>query len=243
MRREAGRESVLVQGCEQASAPAVPRRRPDLRGRRRPLPHAHADRPEQAAHRRPCGRGAGDRRRGARASAGRQHPQEDALRQPTKFEDYGPESARSPARTADDFLLPADHAWFPAGRRYLQSIVDAQMTSTDGTSHLFAFGEFAAMYLSVWSNAVWTPLRDPREAGTARPADGGGGDRDMRSGRTSSRRTSARRSTSRRSATRFPTVTRPRRRSAGSSRRSATKATSATQGRTTASTRTTMASR
>ena len=37
------------------------------------------------------------------------------------------------------------------------------MTSTDGKSHLFAFGEFAAMYLSVWSNAVWTPLRDPRE--------------------------------------------------------------------------------
>lgn len=80
---------------------------------------------------------------------------------PTKFEDYGPE--RKPGSTADKFLLPADHAWFPAGRRYLQSIVDAQMTSTDGTSHLLAFGEFAAMYLSVWSNAVWTPLQDPRE--------------------------------------------------------------------------------
>jgi hypothetical protein len=82
---------------------------------------------------------------------------------PTKLEDYGPEVTLGAA--ADPFLLPADHDWFPAGRRYLQSIVDAQMTSTDGTSHLFAFGEFAAMYLSVWSNAVWTPLPDSREPG------------------------------------------------------------------------------
>ena len=72
----------------------------------------------------------------------------------------------SPGADPDDFLLPADHQWFPAGRRLLQSMVDAQMTSKDGTSHLFALGEFAAMYLSVWSNAVWTPLRDPREAGS-----------------------------------------------------------------------------
>jgi hypothetical protein len=83
--------------------------------------------------------------------------------QPTKFSDYGPEIKPAAGIPASDFMLPADHPWFPSGRRYLQSIVDAQMTSTDGTSHLFAFGEFAAMYLSVWSNAVWTPLRDPRE--------------------------------------------------------------------------------
>ena len=83
--------------------------------------------------------------------------------EPQKFENYGAE-IKLGAAPASDFLLPADHPWFPAGRRYLQSVVDAQMTSTDGTSHLFAFGEFAAMYLSVWSNAVWTPHRDPREA-------------------------------------------------------------------------------
>ena len=80
----------------------------------------------------------------------------------TKLEDYG-KALKAGEADAKEFRLPADHAWFPAGRRYLQSIVDAQMTSIDGTSHLFAFGEFAAMYLSVWSNAVWTPLRDPRE--------------------------------------------------------------------------------
>lgn len=83
---------------------------------------------------------------------------------PTKFEDYDPEIKLGAAGVAvSAFSLPADHQCFPAGRRYLQSIVDAQMTSIDGTSHLLAFGEFAAMYLSVWSNAVWTPLQDPRE--------------------------------------------------------------------------------
>ena len=85
------------------------------------------------------------------------------------------------------------------------------MTSTDGTSHLFAFGEFAAMYLSVWSNAVWTPLRDPREAGSPRPADARRRDGERRRGRTSSPRTSARRSTWRRAAT--PTCRRTARRS------------------------------
>jgi hypothetical protein len=83
---------------------------------------------------------------------------------PAKFDDYGPDVKLGAANTtADDFMLPADHPWFPPGRRYLQSVVEAQMTSTDGASHLLAFGEFAAMYLSVWSNAVWTPHRDPLE--------------------------------------------------------------------------------
>ncbi len=84
--------------------------------------------------------------------------------QPSKLDDYDKEIKLGDASAdVEEFSLPAGHACFPPGRRYLQSIVDAQMTSTDGTSHLFAFGEFAAMYLSVWSNAVWTPHRDPRE--------------------------------------------------------------------------------
>jgi hypothetical protein len=83
---------------------------------------------------------------------------------PLTFDDYNDSIKRDGAGAqASDFLLPADHAWFPAGRRYLQSIVDAQMTSTDGQSHLFAFGEFAAMYLCVWSNACWSPLRDSQK--------------------------------------------------------------------------------
>jgi hypothetical protein len=80
---------------------------------------------------------------------------------PLTFDDYNDSIKRGgPGAVASEFVLPADHAWFPAGRRYLQSIVDAQMTSTDGQSHLFSLGEFAAMYLSVWSNACWTPNRD-----------------------------------------------------------------------------------
>jgi hypothetical protein len=87
-----------------------------------------------------------------------------SVAKPAKFDDYEAESnASTPTERGSEFSLPADHPWFPPGRRLLQSIVDAQMTSTDGSSHLFAFGEFAAMYLSVWSNAVWTPHKDPRE--------------------------------------------------------------------------------
>ena len=35
------------------------------------------------------------------------------------------------------------------------TLIDAQLTSTDGDSHLLSLGEFAALYLSVWSAAVW----------------------------------------------------------------------------------------
>lgn len=72
------------------------------------------------------------------------------------FDHYDDSVARGTASVpASDFLLPADHGCFPAGRRYLLTGVEAQMTTTDGKSHLFSLGEFAAMYLSVWSNACW----------------------------------------------------------------------------------------
>jgi hypothetical protein len=89
---------------------------------------------------------------------------------PAGFADYGPNITRasSPA-TPNDFLLPADHACFPPGRRLLLSMVDAQMTSTDGDSHLLALGEFAAMYLSVWSDACWP--RVPATGALNLPAD------------------------------------------------------------------------
>ena len=54
--------------------------------------------------------------------------------------------------------LPADEAHFPAARRFLLTTVDAQMTTVDAQSHLLSLGEYAAMYLSVWSNAVWPAL-------------------------------------------------------------------------------------
>ncbi|MGH8636301.1 MAG: hypothetical protein ACREUZ_04110, partial [Burkholderiales bacterium] len=51
--------------------------------------------------------------------------------------------------------LPIDLIAFPPGRRQELVLRQAQMTTVDGESHLFAFGEFAAMYLMVWCNACW----------------------------------------------------------------------------------------
>jgi hypothetical protein len=74
---------------------------------------------------------------------------------PTGFDDYDANVTRETGAPAD-FSLPADHAHFPAGRRFLMTTVDAQMTTVDAWSHLFSLGEFAAMYLTVWSDACWS---------------------------------------------------------------------------------------
>ena len=84
---------------------------------------------------------------------------------PGGFDDYQAPVTRATGQPAD-FSLPADHACFPAGRRYLLTTVDAQMTTVDGWAHLFSLGEFAAMYLSVWSDACW-----PRTSGTTPALD------------------------------------------------------------------------
>jgi hypothetical protein len=52
-------------------------------------------------------------------------------------------------------MLVCDLVTFPAGRRRSAILRVAQMTTTDAESHLLTFGEFAAMYLMVWSNACW----------------------------------------------------------------------------------------
>jgi hypothetical protein len=44
---------------------------------------------------------------------------------------------------------------FPVGRRLNLVLNEGGMTSSDGDSHLFSFGEFCAMYLFVWSNVAW----------------------------------------------------------------------------------------
>lgn len=51
--------------------------------------------------------------------------------------------------------LPADRQRFPVGMRYDLIVEESRMTSADGHSHLLSFGEFCAMYLSVWSNSCW----------------------------------------------------------------------------------------
>ena len=54
---------------------------------------------------------------------------------------------------ADD--LPAGSEHFPPGNRLKLIQRSAQFTSGDGDNHLISFGEFAALYLMVWSPACW----------------------------------------------------------------------------------------
>jgi hypothetical protein len=68
---------------------------------------------------------------------------------------YEPED---PVITATDPDLPVDRAHFPEERRLSVTRRDAQFTSEDGESHVLSLGEFSALYLTVWSNAVWGTL-------------------------------------------------------------------------------------
>ena len=56
---------------------------------------------------------------------------------------------------SDERELPADRAHFPEGKRLHLTLRAAQFTSSDGDSHLISFGDFAAMYLTVWSPDTW----------------------------------------------------------------------------------------
>jgi hypothetical protein len=77
---------------------------------------------------------------------------ETKARDPTPLDGYADEES---AVTAADPLIPADRVHFPEGRRLQLTLHDAQLTSSDGDSHLLSLGEFAALYLSVWSPAIW----------------------------------------------------------------------------------------
>ena len=50
---------------------------------------------------------------------------------------------------------PGRPGHFPEGRRLRTTLVDAQLTSADGDTHVLSLGEFAALYLTVWSPAIW----------------------------------------------------------------------------------------
>lgn len=55
----------------------------------------------------------------------------------------------------DGAPTPATLAAFPVDRRQRTIRVLGRLTSTEGHSHLFTFGEYAAMYCSTWSPALW----------------------------------------------------------------------------------------
>ena len=71
---------------------------------------------------------------------------------PTPIRGYRDEPATD---TEADPWIPADRRHWPEGRRLDTTRIDAQLTSSDGTSHVLSLGEFSALYLSVWSAAVW----------------------------------------------------------------------------------------
>jgi hypothetical protein len=51
--------------------------------------------------------------------------------------------------------FPCDHTHFPAGARKGVVREDGRMTTVDGESHLLSLGEFCAMHLLAWNNALW----------------------------------------------------------------------------------------
>lgn len=71
---------------------------------------------------------------------------------------------RSPKRNGDALDLtprpyPATLSRFPAGGRFELTLADARFTSIDGESHLLSFGEFAAMYVSVYTDWFWSGFK------------------------------------------------------------------------------------
>src|SRR5690606_32275913 len=60
-----------------------------------------------------------------------------------------------PGQTERTTLIPADGEHLPAGTRKALVSEDAHLTTGDGASHLITLGEFCAMHLLVWSNALW----------------------------------------------------------------------------------------
>ena len=148
-----------------ADPPAVPRRRPDLRRRRRLGDDAarrrarhRADRPRRR-HRPPI----------ERVKVGQVLRRPEAGRspiRPTRTRPISPEPEDGDVIVAGD--LPAGGKHFPVGQRLDVTQRNAQFTSIDGANHLISFGEFAALHLMVWSPAV---------LGRADPGRRGGADR------------------------------------------------------------------
>ena len=114
-RRPDARRGLQRRRPAEAAAPALPGRRPDLCRRR----VAGADGDDHRA----CARA--DRQRRHRRFAQRlpvDHIRRAGVPAPAGFDDYGSDVARGSAGSDPaEFLLPADAAHFPPGRRYLRA--------------------------------------------------------------------------------------------------------------------------
>ena len=76
-------------------------------------------------------------------------------------------TATPPDGQAIDRPFDATLHHFPAGRRQKLVIELGGYTTEDGESHLLSFGEYAAMYLAVWSPRVWRALGTAEQIFTA----------------------------------------------------------------------------
>ena len=76
-----------------------------------------------------------------------------------------------PNGTTIDRQFDADLHNFPAARRQKVVIELGGYTTEDGESHLLSFGEYAAMYLAVWSPRVWRELGEPVQIANALDPD------------------------------------------------------------------------
>ncbi|UVO50214.1 hypothetical protein M0208_06640 [Sphingomonas sp. SUN019] len=85
----------------------------------------------------------------------------------TPWTAYTAETATETAAAGD---LPAGSEHFPPGNRLKLTQHSAQFTSGDGDNHLISFGEFAALYLMVWSPACWGETVTGAEVQTFDPA-------------------------------------------------------------------------
>jgi len=63
-----------------------------------------------------------------------------------------------PADPSSTFRFPIDRVHFPPGRRTHLMRNVAGFSGSDMDAHLIGFGEYAALYLSAWSNATWPEL-------------------------------------------------------------------------------------
>ena len=63
----------------------------------------------------------------------------------------------------DDKKVPVTLINFPAARRSKLMRLEAKFSTGSAANHLLSFGEFAAMYLAVWSSRAWRAMAKPED--------------------------------------------------------------------------------
>jgi hypothetical protein len=80
-------------------------------------------------------------------------------------------TGKPPADIALDQQVPISLDSFPPNRRLGAIVKLGGYTTGDGDNHLLSYGEYAAMYLAVWSPRVWSALGTPDQIYLPMPPD------------------------------------------------------------------------